>query len=41
VNLVRKGSVIIMDNALEKAGEGYGLEWDRSKDWGNGVHLKG
>jgi len=28
-----------MDEALQKAGSQYRLQWDRSKDWKNRVHL--
>ena len=39
VNSVRVGGPRQMDEALESAAEEYRLQWDRSKDWKNGVHL--
>ena len=39
VNSVRVGNPRQMDQVLESAAEEYRLQWDRSKDWKNGVHL--
>jgi len=39
VNSVRVGPPGPMDEALETAAAEFNLQWDRSKDWKNGVHL--
>jgi len=39
VNSVRVGGPRKMDEALESAAKEYRLQWFRSKDWKNGVHL--
>jgi len=39
VNSIRVGSQKKMDEALGTAAEEFHLQWDRSKDWKNGVHL--
>ena len=39
VNSVRVGPPGPMDEALETAAAEFRLQWDRSKDWKNGVHL--
>jgi len=40
VNSVRVGPLGPMDKALESAAAEFHLQWDRTKDWKNGVHLR-
>ena len=38
-NSIRVGSEAVMDKGLKEAAEEWGVEWDESKNWANGVHL--
>lgn len=38
-NAIVRGNVQDMDKALGQAGAEFKLKWDRTGDWGNGVHL--
>jgi len=40
VNSIRVGNPRQMDKALESAAKEFNLQWDRSKDWKNEVHLE-